>query len=121
METPQPSKLKRLNLRYSIPGEAEEIFRHYIRECGFYANDREFTESVVAYALWCKQKHHLTGPSFATAEGRRKMWEEIIADYPKPAGAGSFFEHRVEEFAREQFNQESSKARKESGTQETRK
>lgn len=102
-QPPGKSRLKRIPLRYSIPGEAEEIFRDYIRACGFYANDREFTESVVAYALWCKQKHHLTGPSFATPEGRRKMWEEIIADYPKPAGAGSFFEHKVEEFARDKL------------------
>ena len=91
--------MKRRVIRYSIPGEASGIFNDFIRRLGFYANEREFSESVVAYALWCEQMHHLTGPSFATREGRQKMWEEIIADYGKPNKSGSYFEHRVEEIA----------------------
>lgn len=98
MTTP---RLTRRKITFSIPGEASEIFDDYIRRVGFYANEREFCESVVAYALWCEREHHLTGPSFATREARQKMWEEVIADYGKPKKAGSFFEHRLEEIAKE--------------------
>jgi hypothetical protein len=96
------ARLKRRVIRYSIPGEASEIFDKYLHRLShFYANEREFTESVVAYALWCEREHHLTGPSFATREGRQKMWDEIIADFGKPKKSGSFFEHRLEEIAAE--------------------
>lgn len=57
---------------------------------------------MLAYSLWCEREHHLTGPSFANRELRRKMWAEVIADYGKPKKAGSFFEHRMEEIIREQ-------------------
>lgn len=93
------TRLKRRVIRFSIPGEASEIFEDFIRRLGFYANEREYVESVVAYSLWCERVHHLTGPSFNTREARQKMWEEIIADYGKPDKSGSFFEHRMEEIA----------------------
>lgn len=101
MEPPGKPKLKRRYIRYSIPGEASEILDDFIRRLGHYANDREFSESLCAFSIWCEKLHHLTGPSFATREGRRKMWEEIIADYGKPNKSGSFFEHHVEEIAAE--------------------
>lgn len=95
-------RLKRRVIRFSIPGEASGIFDNYVHRLRhFYANEREFCESVVAYALWCEREHHLTGPSFATRETRRKMWDEIIADYGKPKKAGSFFEHRLDELIAE--------------------
>lgn len=95
-------RLKRIVKRFSIPGEAGPIFDDYVHRLRhFYANEREFIESVVAYALWCEREHHLTGPSFRSREDRQKMWDEIIADYGKPNKSGSFFEHRIEEFAKE--------------------
>lgn len=96
---PSKPKLKRRYIRYSIPGEAGEILDDFIRRLGFYVDAREFSESLCAYSLWCERVHHLTGPSFNTQEARRKMWEEIIADYGKPNKSGSFFEHRLEEIA----------------------
>ncbi len=99
MEPSGKSKLKRRYIRYSIPGEASPLLDDFMKRLGLYANDREFSESLCAYSLWCEKLHHLTGPSFATQEGRRKMWEEIIADYGKPNKTGSFFEHRLEEIA----------------------
>lgn len=93
------TRLKRKVIRFSIPGEAAGILENFIRRLGFYANEREYVESVVAYSLWCERVHHLTGPSFNTREARQKMWEEIIADYGKPNKSGSFFEHRLEEIA----------------------
>jgi hypothetical protein len=85
----------------SIPGEASEIFDDFVKRYRhFYANEHEVLESILAYAMWCKQQHHLTGPSFQTRELRQKMWEEIIADYSKPTLAGSFFEHRLEEMSK---------------------
>lgn len=97
------TRLKRRVIRFSIPGEASEIFdKHLFKLRHFYANEREYVESVVAYSLWCEREHHLTGPSFANRETRQKMWDEIIADYGKPNKSGSFFEHHVEEFVAEQ-------------------
>lgn len=102
MPTTSRPKLSRRIIRFGIPGEASEIFDRYLHRLRhFYANEREFCESVVAYALWCEQEHHLTGPCFRDRETRRKMWEEIIADFGKPKKSGSFFEHRIEEFVRE--------------------
>jgi hypothetical protein len=99
------SKLNRRRIVFSIPGEASPIFDAYLKRLShFYANEREFCESVVAYALWCEREHHLTGPSFATREAREKMWNEIIADFGKPKKSGSFFEHRLEEIAAERSN-----------------
>lgn len=96
------TRLTRRKINFSIPGEASAIFDNYVHRLShFYANEREFVESVVAYSLWCEREHHLTGPSFATREARQKMWDEIIADYGKPKKAGSFFEHRLEEIAKE--------------------
>jgi hypothetical protein len=98
--------LKRRVKKFSIPGEADPILQDYLQRLRhFYANEREFFESVVAYALWCEREHHLTGPSFASREARQKMWNEIIADYGKPKKAGSFFEHRLEEIAAQQKHQ----------------
>jgi hypothetical protein len=94
--------LKRHTIRFSIPGEAEPILRDFIRRLGFYANESEFAESVVAYSLWCEQMHHLTGPSFRNRDTRARLWKEIIADYGKSKKAGSYFLHRVEEFAKGQ-------------------
>jgi hypothetical protein len=94
------ARMTRRVIRFSIPGEASEIFDTHLRKLRhFYANEREFVESVVAYCLWCEREHHLTGPSFATREQRQKMWEEIVADYGRPNKSGSFFEHRLEEIA----------------------
>lgn len=96
------SSLKRRVIRFSIPGEASDIFDHYVHRLRhFYANEREYCESVVAYSLWCERDHHLTGPSFRSREDRRKLWQEVIADYGKPKKAGSYFEHRMEELVRE--------------------
>lgn len=81
-----------------------------MRRVKFYATPGEFAESTVAYALWCEQMHHLTGPSFKDRESRAKMWEEIIADYGKPKKAGSYFEHRVEEMAREKLKEKDGKS-----------
>ncbi|HMJ06378.1 MAG TPA: hypothetical protein VK474_09015 [Chthoniobacterales bacterium] len=93
-------RLKRITKRCSIPGEAGPIFDDYVHRLRhFYANEGEFIESVIAYALWCEKEHHLTGPSFNSREARRKMWDEIIADYGKPKKIGSFFEHCLEEIA----------------------
>lgn len=93
------TRLKRRVIRFSIPGEASDVFDHFWHRLGFYANEREYVESVVAYSLWCERVHHLTGPSFNTREARHKMWQEIIADYGKPNKSGSFFEHRLDEIA----------------------
>lgn len=102
-QPPVPTRLSRRTIKFSIPGEASEIFDDFLRRTShFYANEREMVESAIAYMLWCEREHHLTGPSFASREARQKMWEEIIADYGKPKKAGSFFEHRVEEFVRQQ-------------------
>jgi hypothetical protein len=95
------SPLKRHTIRFSVPGEAVPILNDFIRRLGFYANEAEFAESVVAYSLWCEQLHHLTGPSFANRDTRAKLWKEVIADYGKPKKAGSYFLHRVEEFSKE--------------------
>jgi hypothetical protein len=98
------NRLTRRVIRFSIPGEASEIFDAYLQRLShFYANEREFCESVVAYALWCEREHHLTGPSFKSREDRQKMWDEIIADFGKPKKSGSFFEHRLEEIAGNKF------------------
>lgn len=94
------TRLKRHVIRFSIPGDAEPVLKDFIRRLGFYANEREFAESVVAYSLWCEQLHHLTGPSFTSRELRAEMWREVIADYGKSKKAGSYFMHRVEEFSR---------------------
>jgi hypothetical protein len=93
-------RLKRHYIRFSVPGEAEPILKDFIRRLGFYANEAEFVESVVAYSLWCEQMHHLTGPSFASRELRAELWDEVVADYGKPKKAGSYFLHRVEEFSK---------------------
>ena len=96
-------RLKRRKIWFSIPGEASLIFDDFLsRMRHFYANEHEMVESAIAYMLWCERMHHLTGPSFATRELRQKMWDEVIADYGKPKKAGSYFEHRVQEFAEEQ-------------------
>lgn len=34
------------------------------------------------------------------------MWKEIVTDYGKPKKAGSYFEHRVEEFIAEREEME---------------
>jgi hypothetical protein len=98
----KPPRLKRYPIKFSIPGEAKPIFENYVHRLRhFYANEREYVESVVAYSLWCEQEHHLTGPSFRNRETRRKMWDEIIADFGKSKKSGSYFLHRVEEFAQQ--------------------
>lgn len=84
-------------VRFQVPEEALPIIHDFMRKVKFYATEGEFAESTFAYSLWCEQPHHLTGPSFATKELRRKMWSEIISDYGKPKKAGSYFQHRLEE------------------------
>lgn len=87
--------------RFGMPAEAEAILKEQVRKMRrFYANEREYIESVVAYSLWCGRDHHLTGPSFRSKEDRDKMWQEVIADYGRKDNAGSFFEHRMEEMMR---------------------
>lgn len=95
----KPQLPKRQTFKFSIPVDAVPILRDFMRRVKFYVTEGEFAESTVAYALWCEQMHHLTGPSFRDRATRAKMWEEIIADYGKPKKAGSYFEHRVEEMA----------------------
>lgn len=77
-----------------------------MKRIGFYATEAEFAESVLAYSLWCEQVHHLTGPSFRNRDTRAKLWQEVIADYGKPEKAGSYFEHRMEELAKERDNKQ---------------
>lgn len=95
------SKLKRLTIRFSIPGEMEPILRDFMKRVGFYATPGELVESTLAYALWCEQMHHLTGPSFRNRETRQKMWAEVVADYGKEKKTGSYFVHRMEELLME--------------------
>jgi hypothetical protein len=98
-QTPQPPLPKRQTFKFSIPMDAVPILRDFMRRVGFYATEGELAESTVAYALWCEQMHHLTGPSFRDRHTRAQMWREIVADYGKPKKSGSFFEHRLEEIA----------------------
>lgn len=101
-EQPTPTaKFKRVYFKFGIPENALPKLRDFMKRVGFYHSEGEFAESTVAYALWCEREHHLTGPSFRDRESRDKMWDEIIADYGKPKKAGSYFDHRVEEAAKE--------------------
>lgn len=95
-------RLKRRVRKYSIPGEAERILKDRLARLRWaYANEREYIESLIAYDLWAEKEHLLTGPAFQSRADRFKLWEEIIRDYGKPNKTGSFFEHRLEEFAEE--------------------
>lgn len=100
---------KRKTFKFSIPLDAVPILHDFMRRIGFYATEGELAESTVAYALWCEQMHHLTGPSFRDRATRAKMWNEIIADYGKPKKAGSYFEHRVQEFSEKKRMKETMK------------
>lgn len=101
----ETSKFKRRSFKFSIPENAVPILHAFMDRIKFYKSEGEFAESTVAYALWCEQEHHLTGPSFRDRASRDKLWDEVIADFGKPKKAGSYFLHRVEEFAKERTNQ----------------
>jgi hypothetical protein len=95
-------RLKRCVRKFSIPGEAERILVDRLKRLRWaYVNEREYIESLIAYDLWAEKEHLLTGPAFQSREDRSKLWEEIIRDYGKPDKTGSFFEHRLDEVAKE--------------------
>jgi hypothetical protein len=99
---PAVSKLKRCVRKFSVPGEAEDILIARLKRLRWaYVNEREYVESLIAYNLWAEKEHLLTGPAFQSREDRSKLWEEIIRDYGKQNKTGSFFEHRLEEFAKQ--------------------
>ncbi len=53
------------------------------------------------YDLWAEKPHLLTGDSCRRSRSEElALWLEAMADFGKPDKVGSYFEHRLEEIAR---------------------
>lgn len=94
--------LTRTKQNVSTPGELDPIIADRMRKLHF-ASFNEYVNSLVLYDCWAEKPHLLTGPAFAhRREELPALVAEVVRDYGKPDKTGGFFEHRLEEFVRQQ-------------------
>ncbi len=93
---------KAVRVAATFPFLIADLMRRRAKELG-YRSVSAYLLGLVLFDLWCKKPHALTlqVANDDRPEMREAVFREIADGYDEPAKPSSYFEHRLEELARE--------------------
>lgn len=86
----------------SLPGLIAELLGERVRQLG-YRSVSGYILGLILYDMWARKPHHLTRQivNEDSEEMKQAVYREIVDSFHGPEKPSSYFEHRLEELAKE--------------------